>query len=58
MFAVRGNVDTVIGLAVVGEVNVTETTLSARYGPTNGPPDPTGAAPAGCTNSVPVSRKA
>ena len=32
--------------------------FAARYGPTNGPPPPTGAAPAGMTKSVPVSRRA
>ena len=31
---------------------------AALYGPTNGPPPPTGAAPAGWTKSVPVSASA
>ena len=31
---------------------------AARYGPTNGPPVPTGLAPFGSTKSVPVSREA
>src|SRR2546430_5240492 len=31
---------------------------AALYGPTNGPPAPTGAAPAGWTKSVPVSSSA
>ena len=31
---------------------------AARYGPTNGPPSPTGSAPAGCTSSVDVSASA
>ena len=31
---------------------------AARYGPTNGPPPPTGGEPAGCRKSVAVSAKA
>src|ERR1043166_6069568 len=31
---------------------------AARYGPTNGPPCPTGSAPAGCTGSIDVSASA
>src|SRR2546428_5944219 len=38
-------------------LNVTVVT-AALYGPTNGPPPPTGAAPAGWTKSVPVSASA
>src|SRR5436190_8083708 len=32
--------------------------VAARYGPTNGPPPPTGGEPAGCRKSVAVSAKA
>jgi len=38
--------------------NVFMLTAAAWYGPTNGPPSPTGSAPAGWTGSVPVSASA
>ena len=46
---------TAIGL---GEQLKLTLTAAARYGPTNGPPPPTGAAPAGWMKSVPVSASA
>src|SRR6058998_911356 len=46
---------TAIGL---GEQLTLTLTAAARYGPTNGPPFPTGAAPAGSMNSVLVSASA
>ena len=39
-------------------VPVTVPVPAARYGPTNGPPCPTGSVPAGCTGSIDVSARA
>src|SRR2546422_10670067 len=60
--AVNVNVSVLPGLAatmVVGDVATDMLNpAAALYGPTNGPPLPTGGAPAGWTKSVPVSASA
>src|SRR2546422_4462291 len=50
-------VDAVTSSPRLVALNVTVVT-AALYGPTNGPPPPTGAAPAGWTKSVPVTASA
>jgi hypothetical protein len=49
---------TATGLVQLTVVEVVRVPAAERYGPTNGPPSPTGAAPAGCTGSVDVSASA
>src|SRR5688572_29003471 len=58
MITVAGREVIVTGAALVGDVIASALTVDARYGPTKGPPSPTGTAPAGWMKSVLVSATA